>query len=144
VIRLRNAETGADLGTISPAQLDFLVEQLEEEFDADQDYYFDEGTIGMLEDAGADAGLLAMLRAALGEKEASTSCGPRRRAGPDASGVARPRLPAHALRPAVGAPDRLPHEGLLGLHVGLAIGPQQVRVPALLGRVSLGPVGIGP
>ena len=69
MIRLRNAETGANLGTISPAQLDFLVEQLEEEFDADQDYYFDEGTIGMLEDAGADAGLLAMLRAALGEKE---------------------------------------------------------------------------
>ena len=69
MIRLRDAETGADLGTISPTQLDFLVEQLEEEFDADQDYWFDSDTIVMLEDAGADESLIDILKAALGDKE---------------------------------------------------------------------------
>ena len=69
MIRLRNAETGADLGTISPEQLDFLVAQLEEEFDEDRDYYFDAGTIDMLEEAGAEAGLLSLLRSALGNTE---------------------------------------------------------------------------
>ena len=69
VIRLRDASSGADLGTISRAQLDFIVEQLEEEFEEDQDYYFDADTIAMLEDAGADQELLDILRKALGTRE---------------------------------------------------------------------------
>jgi hypothetical protein len=69
VIRLRDASNGADIGTISSEQLAFLVDQLEEEFEADQDYYFDADTIVMLEDAGADPGLLTVLRTALGSRE---------------------------------------------------------------------------
>ncbi len=69
VIRLRDAATGADLSTISSDQLNSLVEQLEEEFDTDQDYYFDADTIVVLEDAGADAELVAILRSALGGRE---------------------------------------------------------------------------
>ena len=67
MIQLRNVETGAVLGTISSRQRDFLAAQLEEEFDADQDYYFDVDTVAMLEDAGADAELLTILRSALGD-----------------------------------------------------------------------------
>ena len=69
VIQLRNVETGAIVGTISSRQRDFLVVQLEEEFDADKDYYFDANTIAMLEEAGADAELLTLLRTALGDHE---------------------------------------------------------------------------
>ena len=69
MIQLRNVETGAVLGTISSRQRDFLAAQLEEEFDADQDYYFDADTVSMLEDAGADADLLTILRSALGDHD---------------------------------------------------------------------------
>jgi hypothetical protein len=69
VIQLRDAATGAQLGSISQAQLDFLVDQLEEETDADQDYYIDVDTIALLEDAGADADLLGILRSAIGDRE---------------------------------------------------------------------------
>ncbi len=54
---------------ISQAQLDLLVEQLEEESPADQDYYLDANTIALLEDAGADAELLSVLRSAIGDRE---------------------------------------------------------------------------
>jgi hypothetical protein len=69
VIQLRNVETGAVLGTISTDQRDFLVDELEEESEADHDYYIDENTIAMLEDAGADAELLALLRTAVAGQE---------------------------------------------------------------------------
>ena len=69
MIRLHDLETGAELGTITKAQLDFLMEQLEEESGVDQDYYLDAGTLAMLEDAGADAELVRTLRAALGDRE---------------------------------------------------------------------------
>jgi hypothetical protein len=69
VIQLRNVETGAVLGTISSDQRDFLVDQLEEEFEADHDYYIDADTVAMLEDAGADAELLTLLRTAVGDHE---------------------------------------------------------------------------
>jgi hypothetical protein len=65
VIQLRNVETGEVVGTISSGQRDFLMEQLEEEFEADRDYYFDANTVAMLEEAGADAELLTVLRTAL-------------------------------------------------------------------------------
>ena len=65
VIQLRNVETGEVVGTISSGQRDFLMEQLEEEFEADRDYYFDANTVAMLEEAGADAELLTILRTAL-------------------------------------------------------------------------------
>jgi hypothetical protein len=69
LIRLRDAASGAQLGTISEAQLEFLMQQLEEETAADQDYYIDADTVDLLEEAGADEDLLGVLRAALGDEE---------------------------------------------------------------------------
>jgi hypothetical protein len=68
--KLINAESGAVIGEISDDQLEFLVEQLEEEDDADEDYYLDLETIDLLEEAGADDALIMLLRRALGSSEA--------------------------------------------------------------------------
>ena len=69
MVQLHDNQTGAVLGTITEDQLQFLIEQLEEESRQDQDYYIDPATIAMFEDAGADAGLLTLLRQALGARE---------------------------------------------------------------------------
>ena len=59
-------DTGADLGEITQAQLDFLIAKLEEESSEDQDYYITADTLDYFAARGADPSLVAMLRAALG------------------------------------------------------------------------------
>ena len=68
MIQLRDKETGALIGSISESQLQFLIDQLEEESDKDQDYFINPATLEMFEKRGADVGLLEMLRGALGER----------------------------------------------------------------------------
>jgi hypothetical protein len=53
------------LGTIDEKQLDFLMENLEEEFDEDEEYFLMPDTIDYLKEQGADSNLLAMLENAL-------------------------------------------------------------------------------
>lgn len=53
------------LGTISEAQLDFLADNLEEEFDEDEEYSLFQDTIEYLRDQGADDSLLSLLEKAL-------------------------------------------------------------------------------
>jgi hypothetical protein len=69
MIELRDKRTGASLGTISQAQLQFLIDQLEEEDIEDQDYYINLATLDMFERAGADPELLELLRQSLGARE---------------------------------------------------------------------------
>ena len=69
MIQLYDAEGGSRLGAISEAQLELLVDSLEEESAADQDYYLTAATIDMLEADGADPQLLSLLRAALAGRE---------------------------------------------------------------------------
>jgi hypothetical protein len=69
MVTLYDNETGRVIGAIDEAQLKFLVDQLEEESSEDQDYYLTVDTLEMLEQRGADSGLLATLRAALGGRE---------------------------------------------------------------------------
>jgi hypothetical protein len=52
--------------------LQFLIDNLEEEGEGDQDYYLDGATLDFLAARGADAVLLTLLQAALGEKESGT------------------------------------------------------------------------
>jgi hypothetical protein len=66
--RLYNAATNEALGDITDEQLQFLIDQFEEEWEGDQDYYINTATIDMLKEAGADASLLAMLQRVLGDK----------------------------------------------------------------------------
>ena len=58
------------IGQISDTQLQFLVQQLEEEHDEDRDYYIDRDTLEMFEENGGDPELVEMLRKALGDSEA--------------------------------------------------------------------------
>jgi hypothetical protein len=67
--RLTRLDTGATIGDISDQQLAFLVEQLEEEHDEDQDYFVDRETIELMSDNGADPELLALLEKAIGDDE---------------------------------------------------------------------------
>jgi len=69
VIELFDTETGAALGTITEAQLQFLVDQMEEESAGDTDYYISRETLDVFEEQAADAALVALLREALGERE---------------------------------------------------------------------------
>lgn len=67
--RLTRIDTGDDIGTISDAQLKFLVEQLEEEHEEDQDYFIDRDTLELMSDNGGDPELLAMLEKAIGDDD---------------------------------------------------------------------------
>jgi hypothetical protein len=53
------------LGTITEDQLDFLMENLEEEFEEDEEYFLIPDTIDYLREQGADSNLLALLEKAL-------------------------------------------------------------------------------
>ena len=53
------------LGTITENQLDFLKENLEEEFEEEEEYLLMPDTVDYLKDQGADDDLIAMLEKAL-------------------------------------------------------------------------------
>jgi hypothetical protein len=65
MIKVYDKDTGAWLGTIDEKQLQFLIDQLEEESTGDQDYYVNETTLDMFEEAQADPALVSLLRKAL-------------------------------------------------------------------------------
>jgi hypothetical protein len=68
-IRLYNKDTNALLGEITPAQLEMLTDLLEEESEADRDYYIDRDTLDVLAEEGADEALLGLIRPHVGEEE---------------------------------------------------------------------------
>ena len=68
MIVLYDAQTGVELGQIDEAQLAYLTGSLEEESATDQDYYINAPTIDLIESRGADAGLVSLLRQALGTR----------------------------------------------------------------------------
>ena len=72
MIQLFDADSKQQIGSISEEQLAFLRKQMEEESLEDQDYYINTATIDMFESAGADAGLLDLLRSAMNGREEMT------------------------------------------------------------------------
>lgn len=69
MITLTDKETKLIIGTISEEQLQFLIDQLEEESAEDQDYYINIPTLDLLDKNGMDQGLYKMLKDALGSRE---------------------------------------------------------------------------
>ena len=73
IIRLnkQNPETyePESLGSITENQLDFLIDNLEEEFAEDEEYWINQDTIDYLRDLGADEGLLQLLEKAIAGSE---------------------------------------------------------------------------
>jgi processive 1,2-diacylglycerol beta-glucosyltransferase len=69
MIKLYDLQSGDLVGELTEEQFGFLASELEEESSEDQDYYLNQATVDMLEADGADPGLIAVLRQALGAKE---------------------------------------------------------------------------
>lgn len=69
MIKLRDKETGELLGSISEEQLQFLIDNLEEETADDTDYYLNRPTLDMLKENDADRSLMEILERALGDRE---------------------------------------------------------------------------
>lgn len=69
MIKLCEKDTGDFIGVISEEQLQFLIDQLEEESTEDSDYYIDHDTLDLFEALGADADLLGLLHRALGTRD---------------------------------------------------------------------------
>ena len=59
----------SQVGEITEEQLDFLIDNLEEEWTEDRDYYLNRAMLAMLESRGADRGLMRLLLAAIGDKD---------------------------------------------------------------------------
>jgi processive 1,2-diacylglycerol beta-glucosyltransferase len=66
MIQLRDKATGSVLGSISEEELQFLIDQLEEEWEEDTDYYLNRTTFEMLNTRGASQHLLDLLERAMG------------------------------------------------------------------------------
>jgi hypothetical protein len=67
--RLIRIDTGDAIGDITDKQLAFLVEQLEEEHEEDEDYFIDRDTLELMSDNGIDPELLALLEKAIGDDD---------------------------------------------------------------------------
>lgn len=69
MITLTEKETNKPLGQISEAQLQYLIDNLEEEWLEDQDYAITPLLLQNFEEKGADAKLVSLLRQVLGARE---------------------------------------------------------------------------
>ena len=69
MVELKDKETGAPVGTITDEQFEFMMDQLVEEFEEDNDYYINQATLELFEEEGADVELLEVLKRALGPRE---------------------------------------------------------------------------
>jgi hypothetical protein len=69
MIDLYNAATNQLIGNITEADLQVLIDALEEEGIKDQDYYIDAATIDVIADGKATEHLVGLLRKALGSSE---------------------------------------------------------------------------
>ena len=67
--RIYNKTSGALLGTVNESDIECLVDVLEEEDSKDVDYFIDLAKVDILEDNGASAALVQMLRTAIGATE---------------------------------------------------------------------------
>jgi processive 1,2-diacylglycerol beta-glucosyltransferase len=69
MIKIYDQTSGRVYGSITEAQLQALISQLEEESREDRDYYINAATVDLFEEKGVDAELVRLLRNALGDRE---------------------------------------------------------------------------
>ena len=69
MIKLHDKNTQELIGEISEEQLQFLIDELVEEDDTDQDYYINKDLLEQFEQKKGDAALIQMLRDALGARD---------------------------------------------------------------------------
>ena len=69
MIDLYDNDSSTLIGSVTEAELQLLIDTLEEESSADQDYFIDAATIDLLGDGRATDHLLHLLRTALGTRD---------------------------------------------------------------------------
>jgi hypothetical protein len=69
MIALKIKETGEYIGSLSEAQLQYLIDELEEEHKEDQDYWLNRAQVEIFRDKGADSSLISLLESALGSDD---------------------------------------------------------------------------
>jgi hypothetical protein len=69
MIKLYDNSTNELIGEITDLDLSFMIEQLEEEWAEDHDYYINWPTVDLFESKGASALLLELLRTALADRD---------------------------------------------------------------------------
>jgi processive 1,2-diacylglycerol beta-glucosyltransferase len=69
MVKLYDNTSGVLLGEITPEQLQFLIDQLEEESLEDKDYAITPMTLAYFQELGADTDLVKLLSQALGAKD---------------------------------------------------------------------------
>ncbi len=66
--KLYNQTNGDVIGDLTATQLQFLIDQLEEEDSKDKDYFINKDTLAMFRTADGDPELIAMIEGAMDEK----------------------------------------------------------------------------
>lgn len=69
MIKLHDKNSQELIGELNEKQLQFLIDELVEEDDTDQDYYINRDQLEQFEKKGADEALIQMLRDALGTRD---------------------------------------------------------------------------
>ena len=69
MIKVYNNATGELLGEITDTELQFLIDQLEEESLEDKDYYLNRATLESFEKKGGDPAMMKVLWKALGDDD---------------------------------------------------------------------------
>jgi hypothetical protein len=69
MIELYDKETHTYIGTISDEELQFLIDNLEEENLIDKDYYLNRATLEFLKERGISAHLAKLLEDAMGDRD---------------------------------------------------------------------------
>ena len=67
--RLFDVDTDEEIGVVTEEQLQFIIDNLEEEGFEDQDYYIDRNTLSFFEEMDCDSELLELLEYALDEQK---------------------------------------------------------------------------
>ena len=69
MIELRDKDSGMDLGSISEDDLQFLIDNLEEESEDDTDYFINRSTLEIFKEKGTNKTLIKLLENALGDRD---------------------------------------------------------------------------
>lgn len=69
MITLKNKDTGQFISSITEAELQYLIDDLEEEHNEDKDYWLNRTQLEIMKEKGADPSFIEMLESALGDND---------------------------------------------------------------------------
>ena len=69
MIQLKDKATGTSIGVISRDDLQFLIDNLEEESETDTDYYINRSTLAFFREKEPHSALVDLLENAMGDRE---------------------------------------------------------------------------